>query len=114
MVKSAQPGESRSALHALPLSLYLPSLAKLWFYGPAERADTLPLFLLFPFYVLCGPDNSYRVAQGLLNSFTGLLNKVFFVLCASEKFTVYNCGYTLVHFLEYNQALYKIISRLLR
>ncbi len=32
-----------------PLSLYLPSLAKLWLYGPAERADILLLFLLYPY-----------------------------------------------------------------
>ncbi len=35
--------------HALPLSLYLPSRAKFVVYALAERADTLPLFLLYPY-----------------------------------------------------------------
>jgi hypothetical protein len=39
-------------VHALPLSLYLPS-SKVVVYAPAERADTLHLFLLYPF-LLCG------------------------------------------------------------
>ncbi len=38
-------------VHALSLSLYLPSRAKLW-YAPAERAETSPISPL-PFYPLC-------------------------------------------------------------
>jgi hypothetical protein len=48
MVNSAQPGEGVGALHALPLSLYLLS-------SKAERAETLLLFLLYPF-LLCAPS----------------------------------------------------------
>ncbi len=36
-------------MHALLLSLYLPSLVQLLVYAPTERADTLLLFLLYPF-----------------------------------------------------------------
>jgi hypothetical protein len=42
-------------VHALPLSLYLPSRAKVVVYTPAEREDTLFLLLLYPF-LLCGPE----------------------------------------------------------
>jgi hypothetical protein len=48
LVKSAQPGEG-GGLNALPLSLYLPSRAKVVVYATAERAVTLPLFLLYPY-----------------------------------------------------------------
>jgi hypothetical protein len=47
MVKSAQSGEG-GGVHALPLSLNLPS-GEVVVYAPAERADTLPLFLLYPY-----------------------------------------------------------------
>jgi hypothetical protein len=49
LVKSAQPGDGGEGLNALPLSLYLPSRAKVVVYAPAERAVTLPLFLLYPY-----------------------------------------------------------------
>jgi hypothetical protein len=52
VVKSAQPGEG-GGVHAHPLSLYLSSRAKLWcMYAPAKKADTLPLFLLYPICTL--------------------------------------------------------------
>jgi hypothetical protein len=52
-IKSAEPGEGGAVL---PLSLYLPSRAKLLrtVYTPAERADTLPLFLLYPYMYSVG------------------------------------------------------------
>jgi hypothetical protein len=48
MVKSTQPGEV-GGFHALPLSLSLQSPSKVVVYAPAERADTLLLFLLYPY-----------------------------------------------------------------
>jgi hypothetical protein len=36
-------------MHALPLSLYLSSWAVV--YAPVQRADTLLLFLLYPFFL---------------------------------------------------------------
>jgi hypothetical protein len=33
----------------------LSTIIKVVVYAPAETADTLPLFLLYPLYVLCGP-----------------------------------------------------------
>jgi hypothetical protein len=35
-------------VHGLPLSLYLPITYKVVVYAPAEQADTLHLFLLYP------------------------------------------------------------------
>ncbi len=44
------PGWWGRGVHAHPLSLYLPSRTKLCtVYAPAERADTLLLFLLYPY-----------------------------------------------------------------
>ncbi len=51
MVNSAQPGEG-GGVHFLALSLYLPSRAKLCCTSWEGRADTLRLFLLYPF-LLC-------------------------------------------------------------
>ncbi len=51
MLKSAQPGGG-GGVHALPLSLYL--LSRVVVYAPAERADTLPIFLLYPFMYSVG------------------------------------------------------------
>jgi hypothetical protein len=48
MVKSAQP-VGGGGFHALLLSLSLQSPSKVVVYAPAERADTLPLFLLYPY-----------------------------------------------------------------
>jgi hypothetical protein len=49
MEKSAQPGEGLGGgVHAHPLSLYLPLYVyKDVVYALADRADTLPLFLLY-------------------------------------------------------------------
>jgi hypothetical protein len=58
MEKLAQAGVC-GGVHAHPLSLYLPSRTKLQFYAVAERADTLPLFHLYP-YVLCDFISKYR------------------------------------------------------
>ncbi len=38
--------------HAHPLSLYLPSRTKVTVYAPAERADTFPVFHLYPICTL--------------------------------------------------------------
>jgi hypothetical protein len=54
MLKSAKPGEGGGGVHALPLSLYLPSLSKVVVCASDERADTLPLISPLPLYVLCG------------------------------------------------------------
>jgi hypothetical protein len=48
MVKSAQPGEVGGA-RPPPYTI----ASKVVVYAPAERADTLPLFLLYP-YIYCG------------------------------------------------------------
>jgi hypothetical protein len=53
MEKLAQPGEGWG-VHAHTLSLHLPLPKLQCTYAPAERADTLILFHLYP-YVLCGP-----------------------------------------------------------
>jgi hypothetical protein len=51
MVKSAQPGEGGSVRpHLFTLSIITSNVLV---YAPAERADTLPLFLLYPLYVFC-------------------------------------------------------------
>ncbi len=43
-------------------SLYLPSRTKIWCtYAPAERADTLPLFLLYPLHVLYGSHSHNKL-----------------------------------------------------
>ncbi len=48
-VKLAQAGEG-GRVHSHLLPLYLPSLVQSCIvYAPAERADTLPLFLLYPY-----------------------------------------------------------------
>jgi hypothetical protein len=47
MEKSAQPGEYGEGLHAHSLSLST-IMYKVVVYVPAERADKLPLFLLYP------------------------------------------------------------------
>jgi hypothetical protein len=64
MVKSAQPGEGGGMVHAFPLSLYLPSRAKLWCTLQLRgQIRTLPLFLFFPYMlctVLCGRYLLYR------------------------------------------------------
>jgi hypothetical protein len=42
---------ARVGVHAYPISLYLPSRTNYCsiLYAPAEKADTLPLFLLYPY-----------------------------------------------------------------
>jgi hypothetical protein len=56
MEKSGQAGEGGECMPAHPLSLYLPSPAKLQctLYAPAERADTFPLFHLYPYMYSVG------------------------------------------------------------
>jgi hypothetical protein len=56
MEKSARTGED-GGMHAHPLSPYLPSRKKVVVYAPAERADTLSLFLLYTLYVLCAENH---------------------------------------------------------
>jgi hypothetical protein len=47
MMEKLAQGGYRVGVHAHPLSLYQPLRTKL--YAPAERADTLPLFLTYPY-----------------------------------------------------------------
>jgi hypothetical protein len=54
MVKSAQSGEGEG-VHALPpLTLSTITSIKVVVYAPAARADTLPLFLLYPYMYSVG------------------------------------------------------------
>jgi hypothetical protein len=58
MEKLAQPGEGggRGRVHAHPLSLYISTITyKVVVYVPAERVDTLPLFLLYPYMYSVAP-----------------------------------------------------------
>jgi hypothetical protein len=50
--KLAQAGKGRG-VHIHPLLLIYHYVKKVAVYTPVERADTLPLFHLYP-YVLCG------------------------------------------------------------
>ncbi len=50
MEKLAQPGEGGGARPPPFITITY----KVVVYAPAERAGTLPLFLLYPLYVLCG------------------------------------------------------------
>jgi hypothetical protein len=51
-----------------PLSLYLPSRTyKVVVYTPAERADTLPLFLLYPY--MYSVVEALRGYKGTLHTF---------------------------------------------
>jgi hypothetical protein len=54
MVKLAQPGEGEG-VHALSLSLFHHEQSCVVLYAPAERADTLLLFLLCPYMYSVGP-----------------------------------------------------------
>jgi hypothetical protein len=55
-------------MHALPLSLLSTIPGKVVVYAPAKKADTLPLFLLYPF-LLCGADHRvHRVVTSPLLS----------------------------------------------
>ncbi len=54
MVKSAQPGEGVGGGGARPPPFTLSTLtSKVVVCAPAERADTLTLFLIYPLYVFC-------------------------------------------------------------
>jgi len=48
MVKSAQPGEGGGGGTPSPVTLST-IMSKVVVYAPAGRADTFPLFLLYPF-----------------------------------------------------------------
>ncbi len=54
-VKSAQPGEG-GGVHALPLSLYLPSRAKLWCTLQLRGQIYTPPISPLPLFVLCGRE----------------------------------------------------------
>jgi hypothetical protein len=56
MVKLAQPGEGGGAGHP-PFTLSTIT-SKVVVYAPAERADTLPLFLLYPYMYSAGNSSS--------------------------------------------------------
>jgi hypothetical protein len=49
LVKSAHPGEGGGVHHALPHFTLSIITSKFVVYAPAERAVTLPLFLLYPY-----------------------------------------------------------------
>jgi hypothetical protein len=72
MVKSAQPGEGGRCT-ALPLSLYVPTRAKLWCIHAAKRADTLSLFLLYP-YMYSVVLTYYRSSIRIFKQFVGAKN----------------------------------------
>jgi hypothetical protein len=55
MEKMAQAGEGIGRCTPLPPFTQFTITYKVAVYAPAERADTLPLFHLYP-YVLCGID----------------------------------------------------------
>ncbi len=54
MVKSAQPGEGGGARHP-PFTLST-IISQVVVYAPAERADTLSLFLLYPYMYSVGAE----------------------------------------------------------
>ncbi len=56
MEKSAQPGDDGGGVHALPLSFYLPSRAKVWCYCSLQLRRRIhpPLFLLYPYMYSVG------------------------------------------------------------
>jgi hypothetical protein len=66
MEKLAQPGDGRVALHAPPpIFHYIYHHYKVVMYAPAERADTLPLFLLYPYMysVLVTPEDAVPIQK---------------------------------------------------
>ncbi len=63
MEKLVQPGEGGGCT-AHPLSLSC-TLYNVVVYAPAEGADTLPLFLLYPPYVLCGYRLAWRIIDDM-------------------------------------------------
>jgi hypothetical protein len=62
MVKSAQPGAG-VGVHALLLSTII---SKAVVYAPAERADTLPVFLFYPYVYSDVTSNVADIARSTL------------------------------------------------
>ncbi len=86
LVKSAQPGEG-GGLNALPLSLYLPSRAKVAVYAPAERAVTLPLFLLYPYMYSVQVNYSLTIFAGVGRGVAGATQFIYSLVCDNIKLT---------------------------
>ncbi len=57
-------------MHAHPLSLYLPSCTNLICdVAPAEKGDTLPLFQLYPYAIICNVLCGLSTRINILTSF---------------------------------------------
>jgi hypothetical protein len=72
MEKLAQAGEGQGA-RPPPFTIFTIT-NKVAVYAPAERADTLPLFLP---YVLCGPANICLPFQEIHTLFLGSVNDTY-------------------------------------
>ncbi len=55
MEKLAQAGEGGGGEHATPFQYIYHHIQSCGVYAPAERADTLPLFLLYPYKYSVAP-----------------------------------------------------------
>jgi hypothetical protein len=71
MVKSARPGEGVGWVHALPLSLYLPSRAKLWcMLQLTGHRDTPPIYTsISTLRCLPASSSNLKTAEEVLDGF---------------------------------------------
>ncbi len=76
MEKLSQAGEG-GGVHALPLSLYLPSrTVQVAVYAPVERADTPPSLSSLPLYVLSGKNYSKQRRPLMLSVLIRILKEI--------------------------------------